>query len=122
MSKGFLLCFRSPVISYCLVSHPVLSVSGNNVFGEHGSLCENTQAAEKKYNLEVPLVSEQGKKANSFQQVRSDGVYEEVTATASQTTPKEAPDGPRSSVGDCGPKQPEPLPSSDSTRAQTSQS
>jgi hypothetical protein len=77
---------------------------------------------EKKYNLEVPLVSEQGKKANSFQQVRSDGVYEEVTATASQTTPKEAPDGPRSSVGDCGPEQPEPLPPSDSTGAQTSQS
>lgn len=36
---------------------------------------------EKKYNLEVPLVSEKGKKATSFQQVRSDDVYEEVTAT-----------------------------------------
>lgn len=42
---------------------------------------------KKKYNLEVPLVSEKGKKATSFPQVRSDDVYEEVTATVKQATP-----------------------------------
>lgn len=77
---------------------------------------------KKKYNLEVPLVSEEGKKATSFQRVRSDGVYEEVTATASQATPQKAPDGPLCSVGGCGPEQPEPLSPSDRTGAQTSQS
>ncbi|XP_052035660.1 high affinity immunoglobulin gamma Fc receptor I [Apodemus sylvaticus] len=51
---------------------------------------------QRKDNLEVPLASEQGKKETSFQQARSDDVYEEVAATTSQATPKEAPDGPRS--------------------------
>lgn len=50
------------------------------------------------YNLEVRLVSDEGKKKTSTQQVRSNDVSEERDL-ARRTTPKES----RSSVGDRGP-------------------
>ncbi|XP_051012851.1 high affinity immunoglobulin gamma Fc receptor I-like [Acomys russatus] len=64
----------------------------------------------KKYKLEVPLISDQEKKAISFQQAISNDAYEDLRASVRQTAPKEVPKAPRSSVGSCGPQQPESLP------------
>lgn len=73
----------------------------------------------KKYNLKVPLIFDQQKKATSFQQVRSNDRYEEVRASVRQTTPKGVSKEPHSSVGGCGPEQPEFLPPCGSAGVQT---
>lgn len=95
MSKGF-FSVSGPQSSAPVWFHILFYLSVGIMFLVNTVLYVKIHRLQRKDNLEVPLASEQGKKETSFQQARSDDVYEEVAATTSQATPKEAPDGPRS--------------------------